>query len=111
METKIVEIRDSGTFVGAMVLRMTSDNPVQRYYLRRVGCNHDTIVLMALNDQVATSDVYEWPRLRPGTRTMQVAHDWVQSHFDEIKDGDVIDVEFILGIKPEKKVSERLTRP
>ena len=30
-------------------------------------------------------------------------------HFDELSDGDVVDVEFILGETTVKKVSERLT--
>lgn len=111
METKIVEIRDRSTFVGALAMRMSSDDPTQAYYLRRTGYEHGTIVLMSLNDQVATADVYEWPNLRPGMRTMQVAHEWIERHFDEVQNGDVIDVEYILGERSHKKTSERTSHP
>jgi hypothetical protein len=42
---------------------------------------------------------------------MPVAHDWIRAHFDELEDGDVVDVEFILKEKPKPKISERLTAP
>ena len=29
-------------------------------------------------------------------RTMPVAHDWIINHFDELRDGAVVDVQFIL---------------
>ena len=39
------------------------------------------------------------------------AHDYIAEHWAELDDGDVIDVEFILGEKPTKKISERETVP
>lgn len=39
-------------------------------------------------------------------RTLFEAHRYVADHWDEIKDGDVIDVEFILGETTTKKESE-----
>lgn len=65
-----------------------------------------SVVLMKLSDQRATSDAYEW-----NSRTMQVAHDYVWNNFDSLCDGDVVDVEFILGITKTAKVSERETAP
>ena len=47
-------------------------------------------------------DPYSW-----GDRTYSVAHNYIQEHWDEIKAGDVIDVEYILGETPEPKLSER----
>ena len=44
-------------------------------------------------------------------RTMPMAHSWIREHFDEIKDGDVVDVEFLAGVSSAPKVSERLTHP
>jgi hypothetical protein len=40
---------------------------------------------------------------------MATAHHYIYDHFDELDDGDVVDVEFILGETAIKKVSERLT--
>ena len=44
-------------------------------------------------------------------RTFQIAHLWFIDHWDELKDGDVIDVEFILGESSEAKTSERFVEP
>jgi hypothetical protein len=53
----------------------------------------------------AAYDAYEWPG---DVRTFRAAHLYVEEHFDEIEDGAVVDVEFILGETAEPKVSERI---
>jgi hypothetical protein len=35
-----------------------------------------------------------------------VAHDYIRNNWPTLKDGDVIDVEFILGETNERKISE-----
>jgi hypothetical protein len=62
---------------------------------------------MDLNDQDATNDPYSWGIRNKGPRTFPVAHNWIIDHFDEISDGDVIDVEFILGETKQPKTTER----
>ena len=42
---------------------------------------------------------------------MRTAHEWLREHFDEIEDGGVVDVEFILGERAEPKRSEREEAP
>jgi hypothetical protein len=42
---------------------------------------------------------------------MQVAHAHIEQHFDTLKDGDVVDVEHIMGLTPSPKISERLEEP
>ena len=111
LETKVLEIRDSRTYIGVLAIRMESDNPAQSYHLRRVGHGHDSITVMRINDQLATNDVYEWSRITPGTRTMPAAHDYIEKHFDQLEDGDVVDVQFILGETKTRKTSEAVTCP
>jgi len=110
MTTKILEIRDSMTLIAALAIQMTTADETQRYYLHRNGYtpHNPIIVVMKLSDQKATADPYEWPSLTGYTRTMAVAHEWIQAHFDELRDGDVVDVEFIMGSTVKPKVSERL---
>ena len=43
-------------------------------------------------------------------RTWFVAHAHIIANWDSLSDGDVVDVEFILGEKPTAKTSERLDR-
>jgi hypothetical protein len=38
---------------------------------------------------------------------MPEAHVWVLEHFDEVEDGSIVDVEYILGESAAPKVSER----
>jgi len=113
MTFKVLEIRDEGTCIPVLAIRMKADNPVQSYYVHeRSGYPEDgsSIMLMVLYNGEATNDPYEWDtsRLHMGGRTMPNAHHYVLEHFDELHDGDVIDVQFILGEAFTSKVSERL---
>jgi len=109
MKTKILEIRDSGTFIPVVATDMNPDSDEQRFYLRRSGFPCDGSPNIAIAHIRASgdpfwNDPYGWP-----SRTYQVAHDYIITNWATLKDGDVIDVEFILGITAAPKVSERLT--
>lgn len=113
MQAKAIEIRDEGTFIPVLCVDMNPRNgpdktPLQRYLLRRVGypCDGRPNILMTRlsGDGQATNDCYGWGE---GSRTFPVAHKWIIEHWTEIKDGDVVDVQFILGETTTKKRSER----
>ena len=55
-------------------------------------------------DVYVTSASRDHPR-----RTMPTAHKWIIENWDELEHGQVVDVEFILGIASEPKIAERLT--
>jgi len=129
MQAKALEIRDEGTFIPALAVNMnprplypqngsmTEDefrasveaSSAQRYLLRRCGYPCDgrpnVIVTRLSGDGKATNDPYGWGG---GARTFPVAHNYIIDHWDELKDGDVVDVSFILGETKEPKVSERV---
>lgn len=109
MKAKALEIRDEGTFIPALAVDMNPSNAEQRYLLRRCGypCEDQPNVILTRLDGSgkATNDPYEW-----GGRTWPVAHHYILEHWDELNDGDVVDVSFILGETTEKKVSERYGR-
>jgi hypothetical protein len=127
MKAKALEVSDRATFIPMLCVEMSpqpffsaSDSPPnsvysaayrdQRYLLRRCGypCDEYTVILMTRLDGngKASSDPFYW-----GDRTFQTAHVYIIEHWDELKDGDVIDVEFILGETSEKTRSERETNP
>ena len=122
MRAKVIEIRDRGTFIAALAVDMnpsgwryesdgTDAIEAQRYLLRRCGYPCDgrpniCITHLSASGRPAWNDPYAW-----GDRTYQVAHHYIIDHWDDLKDGDVVDVEYILGETATKKVSERLDRP
>jgi len=109
MKVKALEVRDEGTFIPVLCVDMNpNDTDAQRYLLRRCGypCDDRPNVIMTRLDGngQATNDPYAW---KGGSRTFPIAHDWIIDHWSELKDGDVVDVQFIQGETTAKKVSER----
>lgn len=108
---KILEIRDRMTYTPVLAISTDGESPEQAYHLRTAGYASDghTIIVVRLTDCRASCDPYGWDEL--GARTMPNAHKYIGEHFEELKDGDVIDVEFILGETATKKNSERFICP
>jgi hypothetical protein len=110
MEIKLLEVRDRGTFMPVLCVNTArADNEGQRYLLQRCGYPLDgrpNIIMMRLSadGDSATNDPYWWP---VGNRTLRVAHRHIIEHWDELKDGDVVCVEWILGERTEPQRSER----
>ena len=108
MEVKCLEIRDTGTFIPVICLRPVAENDRQGYLLRRDGYRADEtercIIVIKAQCRGVSYEPYGWPL---GSRTMQVAHSYIEGHWADLWDGDVIDVEFILGEAVVKKRSER----
>lgn len=104
MVTKLLEIRDRGaTFIPAMAIQVQGSDG---YLMRRAGFGDAPMVyLIMLATEKCRYDPYNWDNMR----TMGNAHHFIEAHFDALKDGDVIDVEFLLGEKPAPKVSESVT--
>jgi hypothetical protein len=110
MESKCLELRDKGTFIPLICIKPVAANEGQRYLLRRDGYMADSsekcVIVIKGQCRGVAYDPYEWPR---GARTMSVAHQYIESNWDNLKDGDVVDVEFILGETETIKESESLT--
>lgn len=110
MDSKLFELRDKGTFVPVIATRLEPTGEAERYLLARTGygSNKDAqrqyVMLWKLEGGPATYDVYDWR-----SRTLQVAHDHILKHFDELKAGQVIDVEYLLGESEQPKESEMYT--
>lgn len=106
MKTKLFEVRDRATFIPVFAILMEPTNNYQGYLLRRSGYGPGINLVMVgrCGSGPAHYDPY---RQENGARTMRVAHQYIMENFHELNDGDVIDVEFILGESKEKKISER----
>lgn len=109
MEIKCLEIRDRATFIPVICLRPVAENEGQRYLLRRDGYRADDtetcIIMIDAQCRGCSYDPYDWDR---GSRTKHHAHNWIALNWSSLKDGDVVDVEFILGETVLPKISERM---
>lgn len=112
MEVKCLELRDSMTFIPVICIRPVPVNEAQRYLLRRdgySGTNEERCIIMIdAQCRGVAYDPYDWGQ---DPRTKINAHIYIEEHWADLVDGDVIDVEFINGEKPTKKISERLEAP
>lgn len=115
MRSKTFELRDRGTFIPILAVRLQPDNEGDRYLLARAGfgltpeeqARYVHLVEIAGGAGKCSCDPYDWDR----SRTKQVAHAHIIEHFDALESGSVVDVEFILGLTGEPKRSERETAP
>ena len=94
MKQKLIEIRDSGTCITAIAIKTESDNLKEMQFLRRGGWGPNSVILIKCNGEtIANYDPFEWN----DRRTMFEAHRYIEQHFDELKDFDIVDVRCILG--------------
>jgi hypothetical protein len=111
MEIKCLEIRDANTFIPVICIRPVPVNEAQRYLLRRDGYrgteDERCIIMIDAQCSGVAYDPYDWK----DRRSKGHAHDFIAEHWHELADGDVIDVEYILGESSTKKISERQTVP
>lgn len=104
---KLLELRDKDTFIPVAAIDCTvnsSDNTYDTFLLRKAGYGSNRLILLTrLDGGKSCYDYHNWDN----PRTWGIAHKYIEEHWDEITDSDVIDVEFILGETTEKKVSDR----
>jgi len=131
MQVKILEVRDRATMIPVLCVNMNVDPEhidvlattpqerirerrdrafAQHWYMRRCGYPMDgrpniAITHLSADGSPFWNDPYGW---KGGARTYPVAHEYIIDNWATLKDGDVVDVEWILGERPEPKVSERL---
>jgi len=127
MEVKLIELRDKGTFIPMLAIKLTTGgvmNPQEdkdTFLLRRAGYSREQIVSdiqksVGLEPYVLFTrldgagepcnyDSFNWRN----PRTYGTAHRFLIEHWEEIESGAVVDVEHILGETPVPKESEMLT--
>ncbi len=109
MKAKALEIRDANTFIPCLAVDMNPDKDAQVYLLRRCGYPCDgrpNVVVTRLDGNgKATNDPYAW-----NDRTWQTAHHFIIERWHDLRDGDVVDVEFILGETESPKRSEQFNQ-
>lgn len=110
--TKLLEVRDEGTFIPVLAIKFDAQNEQERYLLSRSGYGKTPseqagYVLLAMiggSHPKITCDAYDWDN----GRTMKHAHLWLLKHWDKIESGGVLDVAFVNGETAAPKASEAL---
>lgn len=96
--SKVVEIRDRGTFIPALATRIDPDNERERTLFARAGfglepaTQREYVMLTMLTSARSQHDPFAW-----GDRTMTSAHRFIAECWDTLTSGAVVDVEHLLG--------------
>lgn len=108
MTSKTFEVRDRATFIAVVALRLDPADERDRYILARGGYGRtaeqqrEYVIMMRLDTFAAQYDPFQWSN----QRTLGEAHRHILGHFEELKNGSVIDVEYVLGESSKPKTSE-----
>lgn len=112
MTCKTVEIRDRGTFIPALAIRLDPADERDRYLIACAGFGTtaekqaEFVLLIKLVDRKD----YD-PFSHGNMHTMHTAHQYLIDHFNDVPNGAVIDAEYILGERPEPKISQAEEMP
>lgn len=89
--------------LAALAIKPIPENEAQAQILRRAGF-YDFDYYVILLDAHTFEGGYN--PFEQHSHTRQVAHQWIKENFDTLADGDVVDVEFLTGVRAHPKVSE-----
>lgn len=105
MKTIALEVRDKHTMIPVLAIALEPNNTDAAYLLGRTGWNTrlPCVYLIRLSDMVGHADSRSWG----DARTLGHAHAFIEKNITMLYDGDVVDVQFILG---ETKSPVRSTR-
>jgi len=119
---KYLEVRDRATFIPVVAfcphelvfaLSEPRRSQIVAYGIAKNGFRvtrdphpgDDQVIVVRLDNVAATADAYDW---NGDSRTMREAHNYIAAKYQDLRDGDVIDVEYILQETASKKRSEAL---
>jgi hypothetical protein len=111
MVIKIFEIRSPATLIVVMAIKLSAANEAERYLLSRSGYgrsnkDYETYIMLQridMDTNCATTDPY-----KQDIYELREAHLFIKKNFDILKNGAVIDIEYITGKTSKPKDAERL---
>jgi len=101
MITKFLEIRDDATCIGVMAHQMVSFSLIEGAYLCKYSYPKSppySVLLTKVTDGSGCVDPYDWG----DSYTMVSAHNFIRDEFDNLTDGQVVDVR-VFARKTEKE--------
>lgn len=105
-DVKVFELRDRMTTISIMCIKidMTEVTEPDRFIIRRSGWGSDAKMLYMINLSTCQC-IFEAGRWN--SATYDVAHQYIEEHWYDLKGGEVIDAEYIRGESERPKESER----
>ncbi len=103
---KLFQVRDAGTNMSVLVIEVDISKVTGRdnIILKHAGYGTNSLyIFIPLVDSLMHSSYDPYCH---SNRTRIIAHQYIADNWAELRSGDVIDVEFILGISPEIKKFE-----
>lgn len=108
METKLFEIRDRATIIPVMAIQLGGRDAKEKWLLGQAGFSADRawqeeFIILCIPGETnrSTYNPFDWT-----TPTMHQAHLYIMGHWPELRSGAVIDVEYLLGLRPMPTLSE-----
>jgi len=111
MDSKVFELRAPATIMVIMATRLEVFNEAERYLLSRSGFGRNNndfkkyIMLQCLDGGTSTASTDPY---KHGIRELRIVHCYIYEMFDQLDDGQVLDIDFILGNTFEPKQPERI---
>ncbi len=111
MEAKVFEVRDVGTFLPVIAIKLNPHNEAERYLLARSGyrrtyVEQSTFIILIRAYAENTPAKANYGEDLWGDRTMTVAHEYIKHNWFALDNGAVIDVQYILHETVAPKLSE-----
>ena len=102
---KYLEVRDSCTCIPVIAISTKVEDPIGRKFMWQMGFGpRSNMVFVTKVEPVQTEyNPFAWGE---NPRTMFRAHKYIQDNWNELKSGDVVDVEYIMGLRATKKEAE-----
>lgn len=108
MNIKKFELRDRATYIPVIAIRAFDyDGFKESWFFGSSGYRSGDVLLIPIQAPWLSSRCSEEQRGLNG-RTLKFAHDYIEKNWTDLEDGQVIDVEYILGEKdsPSKSIIE-----
>ena len=111
-DVKLIEVRDRGTCMPMLAVRLTAQSENERWLLERSGYygsaleNGEYVLLVELlgGSGRANCDPYDW---NTSSRTVPIVHKHLIASWGTVAHTQVVDVEHILGEVEQPKRSDR----
>lgn len=102
MSCKLLQVRDDGTHIPVMAVRVVPTNSDRVLRRAGFGVGSSYVILTNLNTLETQYDPMKWTC----RRTMRTAHFTLEQAWNDYHDNEVIDIEYVLGEKPLPKEPE-----